>query len=138
MRIKSSADIDKAYKAAISGVPAAYKDGVSGVTGWKGAAIAGQDLYEAQMRDAKVLARREKGLAAVSDEDWKKAAVEKGAARIGAGMTAGADKRAKNYEPYRAEIAAMTLEAKTADPATNVDRRVKPIAVRLHEKKMSG
>jgi hypothetical protein len=95
-------------------------------------------LYEEQMRNAAVLSRREKGLAGVSDEDWKKAAVEKGAARIGAGMTAGADKRTKNFEPYRAELSAMSLESKTADPSTNVDRRVKPIAVRLHEKKMSG
>jgi len=132
VRIKSATEIDKAYKDAIGNVPAKYKTGVQATTGWKEAAIAGQGLYEQQMSDRAVLARRQKGLESVADEDWKKNTIDKGAARIGAGMTAGADKRTKNYEPYRNEIAAITLPARTADPTQNVTNRVVPIAVRLH------
>ncbi|MBN2860996.1 MAG: hypothetical protein JXK93_12090, partial [Sphaerochaetaceae bacterium] len=66
VRIKSASEIDKKYKGAIANVPAAYKDGVQATTGWKAAAIGGQDLYEAQMQNRQVLARREKGLQGVT------------------------------------------------------------------------
>ena len=136
MRIKSASDIDKAYKDAIGGVPAKYKSGVATVNDWQEKAVGGQGLYEEQMRNAAVLKRRETGLKAVTTEEWKKAATDKGAARIGAGMTAGAAKRQTNYEPYRAKIESMTLEARTADPEVNVDKRVKPVARELHALKM--
>jgi hypothetical protein len=135
VRIKSATEIDRKYKAAIANVPAAYKDGVQATTDWKAKALEGQDLYEAQMQNRTVLQRRAKGLQAVTDDDWKKNAAEKGSARIGAGMTAGADKRTKNYEPYRKEIESIVLPARTADPMQNVQNRVGPIAVRLRELK---
>lgn len=106
-------------------MPAAYKDGVQATTDWKAKALEGQDLYEAQMQNRTVLQRRVKGLQAVTDDDWKKNAAEKGSARIGvAGMTAGADKRTKNYEPYRKEIESIVLPARTADPMQNVQNRL--------------
>lgn len=135
VKIKSAGEISKRYNAAIANVPNAYKEGVLATTDWKNKALEGQDLYEAQMQNRTVLARRAKGLSAVTDEEWRKAAAEKGSARIGAGMTAGADKRAKNYEPYRKEIESMVLPARTADPMQNVQNRVGTIAVRLRELK---
>lgn len=135
VKIKSASEISKRYNAAIANVPAAYKEGVQATADWKAKALEGQDLYEAQMQNRTVLARRAKGLTAVTDEEWRKAAADKGSARIGAGMTAGADKRAKNYEPYRKEIESITLPARTADPMQNVQNRVGTIAVRLRELK---
>ena len=137
MRVKSASEIDQAYKGGIGRAPANYQKGVQGTTGWKDAAIKGQALFEEKMRDPNTLARRAKGLQAVSDEEWKRNAVEKGAQRIGAGMTAGADKRTKNFEPYRAAMANLELPDRTSDPETNVTQRVGKIAVTLANLKKS-
>ncbi|NMC34957.1 MAG: hypothetical protein GYA36_21255 [Veillonellaceae bacterium] len=115
------------YERAIAGVPAAYKDGVEKVQGWKEAAIEGQQLYEEKMRDPNVLSRRERGLSKVSDQDWKNAAVAKGTQRIAAGMQAGSAKQADNYEPIAEALRSVNLPSRTADPMANIDNRVKPI-----------
>lgn len=115
------------YEKAIASVPSAYKDGVEKVQGWKEAALAGQDLYEARMRDASVLARREKGLSKVSDSDWKTNTINKGVQRIAAGMQAGASKQADNYEPIAEALRNVSLPQRTSDPMANIDARCKPI-----------
>lgn len=136
VKIKSASEITTRYKESIGNVPTRYKTGVSNTTTWKENAIAGQDLYETQMQNSTVLKRRKTGLEAVSNDDWKKAASETGSTRIGAGMTASLSKREANYEPYRKAIEETTLAARTADPETNIDNRVKPLATKLHNLKM--
>lgn len=135
MRIKSSAEIDANYKSALGKVPESYKRGVAQVTDWKEKAIGGQKLYQEQMSKPEVLSRREKGLAAVSNEEWKNKAAAVGASRIASGMAANSDKRAKNFEPYRNELANMELPARTSDPRANVNNRVGMIAERLSDLK---
>jgi len=137
MRVKSSAEIDANYKNSLGKVPENYKRGVSGVTDWKEKAIGGQALYQEQMSKPEVLSRREKGLQNVSNEEWKNKAQNVGATRIASGMAANADKRAKNFEPFRNELANMELPARTSDPRANVNNRVGMIAERLAELKKS-
>lgn len=136
MRIKSAGDTTKAYLKSINDVPSAYVAGIDQVTDWQEKAIAGQGLYEEQMRNPDVLARRKVKLAGVSNEAWKSKAKGPGAARIASGMQAGAAKREANFAPFHAELASLELLARTSDPMQNVQNRVGGIAVRLHAKKM--
>lgn len=135
VRIKSASDIDGKYRAAIGRVPGAYKDAVAKVTGWQAAAIEGEELWKARIAEAAAAGRRAKALTAVSDEEWKRKAGTLGAERIGRGMTENADKRTRNYEPYRTTIEATELPARVADPMANVDNRVKGIVKALVDKK---
>lgn len=137
IRMPSQSDISKKYQEGASRAPQAYKDGVERTTGFKEAAIGGEALYAAKMQEVIATQARAKGLEKTSDEDWKKGVREKGAARIGPGMTASADKRARNYEPYRSALEGMTLADKTTDPMANIDNRLKPVVNKLVETKKS-
>lgn len=137
VKIKSSADIAKKWEDAIGRVPASYKSGVSRTTDWaeKASSEDAETLWKQKIDEAAAAKRRQKAVAAVSNEEWKKAASEKGAARIGAGMTAAKSKRTTNFEPYRSAIEGVSLPAKTADPMANIDARVKPVVSALVETK---
>jgi len=124
VRIKSKAQIEQNFRAAIPVVASRYKAGVDNTSGWQQSAVAAQPLYEEKMRDPEVLSRRAKALARVSDQDWKTAASTKGTQRIAAGMEQGAAKQATNFEPYRQAIESLSLPARTADPIANVNNRV--------------
>lgn len=117
----------RAFEAAIPQVPAAYKDGIERTQGWRDAALAGQNLYEQQMQNPDVLSRRARGLQRTDDQTWKAAAVNKGTQRIASGMQAAAEKQAANYEPIAEALRSVNLPARTADPMSNIDNRVKPI-----------
>lgn len=117
----------RAFEAAIPQVPAAYKDGIERTQGWRDAALAGQNLYEQQMQNPDVLGRRARGLQRTDDQTWKAAAVNKGTQRIASGMQAAAEKQAANYEPIAEALRSVNLPARTADPMSNIDNRVKPI-----------
>jgi len=139
MKIKSSAEISKKWDDAIGRVPAAYKDGVAGTTDWqeKAASDDAENLWKIKIDEAAARKARQKAVSAVSNEEWRSAAVNKGSARIGAGMTAAKAKRATKFEPYRSAIEGLSLPAKTADPAQNVTNRVIPIAQTLSDLKKS-
>jgi len=139
MKIKSQAEISKKWGDAIGRVPGAYKAGVAATTDWqeKAGSADAEALWKTKIDEAAARKARQKAIAATSNEEWRSAAVNKGAARIGAGMTAAQSKRAMKHEPYRAAIEGMTLPAKTSDPAQNVTNRVIPIAVGLSELKKS-
>ena len=139
MKIKSQAEISKKWGDAIGRVPGAYKEGVQRTNDWqeKAASNDAENLWKTKIDEAAARKARQKAISAVSNEEWKSAAVAKGSARIGAGMTAAQGKRASKHEPYRAAIEGMTLPPKTADPAQNVTNRVIPIAVTLSELKKS-
>lgn len=132
MKVKSQSAIKKNFEASTALVTQRYKDGLVGAT-WKEEAKDGQDLYEQMMSDPAVLARREKGIDRVSDEEWRQAATNKGGPIIAGRMKDSSAKQASRFEPYRNALEAMTLPPRTADPATNVLNRVTPIAVRFRE-----
>lgn len=137
VKIKSQAQIEANYRAGIPGAAAKYKNGIQATVGWKDAAIKGQGLYVQRMQDQNVLARREKGLNKVSDQAWQQAALNQGSARIATGMDANASKQSANFEPFRKVIESTSLPDRTADPASNVQNRVLPIVMALHNAKNS-
>ena len=137
VNIKSSADIAKRYGDAISRAPAAYKAGIQRTTNWqeKAASSEAEDLWAAKIAEASAAKRRQKAVSAISNAEWQSKAANVGATRIGPGMTAGAEKRTRNFEPYRSAIEGVSLAAKSADPMANIDNRVKPIVSALVETK---
>ena len=139
VKIKSAGQIDSNYKAAIGRVPGAYKTGVMATSDWqeKASSEAAESLYAEKVQEAVAAKRRQKAVGNVSNSEWQGKAANIGATRIGAGMTAGADKRTRNFEPYRAAIEGVSLPDRTADPMANVDARVKPIVSALVETKKS-
>lgn len=136
VKVKDRATREKNYRAAIAQVPSKYRDAVSKTTGVIDAAIRAQGLYEEMMKRDEVLRRREQGLRKVTDADWQRAALDKGAARIGPGMEAGVAKQVANYEPIAQALEALSLPDRTADPIANIDNRVKPVVLTM--KKASG
>lgn len=116
-------------------VPAAYSEGVAGAKDVIKKAIDAEDLYAAKVQEAVASRKRARKLAEVSDEDWRKAAQEKGAARIATGMAAAKDKYAKGMGKVLETIQSTTIAPRTADPMANIDGRVKPLAAALHKLK---
>ena len=139
VKIKSSAEIAKKWDDAIGRVPAAYKSGIAGTTDWaeKASSDEAENLWKEKIDEAAAAKRRQKAVSAISNEEWKGAAMDKGAARIGAGMSAAKSKRTANFEPYRSAIEGVSLPPKSADPMANIDARVKPIVNALVEMKKS-
>ena len=135
VKVKPLSEAKEKFKSAAAFVPARYEAGVKRATGVIDASIKGQALYEAKMSDPAILARRAKALARLTDEDWRKAALEKGKARIGSGMLAGADKWEREFKPYADALGALALPDKTPDPMANIDNRLKAVVKTLVETK---
>ena len=135
VKVKPISEAKENYKSAATFVPARYEAGVRRASGVIEAAIKGQDLYVAKMSDPAVLERRAKALARISDEEWRRAALEKGKARIGKGMAFGADKWEKEWRPYAEALSAVELPPRTVDPMANIDNRLKAIVETLVSKK---
>ncbi len=136
IKMPSSDVIDRNFKEGANRAPQKYQQGVSKVTDFKERAIAGQALYAQQMSNPNVLARRAEKLQEMPDNAWKDGALNKGAARIGPGMLAGADKRKANYEKIRTELDGLQLAEKTDDFRTNINNNV--VAVVEAQKRAAG
>ncbi len=128
---KSLEQSTKNWNDAIGRVPAAYAAGVSGASGVIAASIAAEELYAQKMQESIAAKRRAVKLAEVTDEMWKKASLDKGATRIGAGMTAAKPKFATGIGKVLDVLHGVTLPARVADPMQNVENRVKPIVSAL-------
>jgi len=133
METKSAADTVKRWTSAIGRVPGAYKDGVEGASNVIERSKAAEETWKAAVQDAAAREARKKGLEKITDAEWKKAAIEKGAARIGAGMTAGKEKFNRGITEVLSVLSGITLPPRGLDPEGNVDGRVKPIARELHK-----
>ena len=134
MDVKSQSEIKKNFEQSTSIVTERYKTGVANGS-WKDEALSGQDLYVQRMQDPNVLARRNKGINQVSDEQWRTNTITKGSTVIAQRMKDASGKQASGFEPYRQALESMTLPPKTADPAQNVLNRVTPIAVKFAQLK---
>lgn len=139
VKIKSAQQIDANYKAAIGRVPGAYKQGVQNTSDWaeKASSNEAEELWKVKIAEAAAANRRQKAVSQVSNAEWQNKAANVGAARIGQGMSANADKRTRNFEPFRGAIEGVSLPPKSADPMANIDARVKPIVEALVETKRS-
>jgi len=134
---KSLEQTNKNWKASHGRVASAYTDGVKGAQNVIQKAIDGEDNYAAGVQRAVADKQRVKGLQRVTDEDWRRGAVEKGAARIAPGMAASEAKYNRGMTEVLSTINSVNLPPKTQDPAANVQNRVTPIAVALHNMKRS-
>lgn len=134
VKVKPESEIKKNYEDSTALVPARYEAGVRAAT-WQTEALAGQDLYEEQMRRDEILKRRRAGIEKISDEAWKKAAIDKGRNVIGARMKAASDKQVAGFRPYREVLLAVDLPAKTADPMANLLNRAGAVVMALVNKK---
>ena len=139
VKIKSAGQIDANYKAGIGRAPTAYKAGVMATTDWqeKAGSSEAEELWKQKIAEAAAANRRQNAIQQVSNSEWQSKAANVGAARIGQGMSANADKRTRNFEPYRSAIEGVSLPPRTADALANVDARVKPIVSALVETKKS-
>ena len=124
-----------AWKASHSRVPASYKAGVLANTNQNERAQAAEELWKARIAEAAARGARLKGLQASSTEKWKKAAAEKGAARISGGMAAAVPEFQEGITRVLSVIEGTSIPARVADPMANIDNRLKPIAQNLYDMK---
>ena len=134
VKVKPESEIKKNYEDSTSLVPARFEAGVKSAT-WQSEALAGQDLYEEQMRKAEILARRSAGIERVSDETWRRDTINKGRNIIGARMKAASDKQVAGFRPYREALLAVDLPAKTSDPMQNLINRAGAVVQAMVDKK---
>ena len=76
------------WKSSAGVIPQRYKEGINATNNWQASALAGDDLYKTQIAASIANDSRKKGIAKVSDSEWKEAASNKGASRIGPGINA--------------------------------------------------
>ena len=122
VKVKSLDQIRKNYRASISRVGSAYADGIDRTTEWQSRAIAGEANYNAAMQAALSNESRAKGVAKVSNDQWRSKAKSKGATRIGPGMREGVDKQARNFSPYREALTGLNLPPRGPRDGGNVAR----------------
>jgi len=137
VKVKPLDVVKKNYSGAANTAAERYKESISQVSGWKERATSSEaeELWKAKIQEAIAAERRKKALEAVSESEWKDAAIKKGYSRIGQGMRAAVDKHAKNWAPYKDALEAVDLPPRSVDPMANVDNRLKPIVAALVEKK---
>lgn len=128
---KSMEQTQKNWEASHGRIPGAYSDGVKNAKDVIAKAIAAEDLYAQKVQEAVASKRRARKLAEVSDEQWRAAALEKGAARIGPGMAAAKAQYNKGMGRVLSTIQGVTIAPRTSDPMANIDNRVKPIVAAL-------
>lgn len=134
VKVKPIADAKKNYEDSAALVPTRFAQGVR-IAEWQSPAIAGQDLYVAQMSDADVLARRRSGIERVSNESWRTDTINKGQPVIATRMRDASGKWATNWAPFGAVIEAITLPPRVADGMQNLINRAGPIVTALQAKK---
>lgn len=86
---------------------------------------AAEKLYAERVQQAIANKSRQKALANVSESEMNAAMSARGASNYRQGTAAGADKQAKNVEPYYAALDGLEgkYPAKTSDPMTNLTQR---------------
>jgi len=130
MVVKSKDEARANFEAAIAYIPARYRAGVSKAD-W--ATAAGSDQAEANfaasMQRAISEKKRQAKVREVSNSEWQKAAVEKGAPIIGDRIRAALDKWARKWGPIYDSVVSKLgeLPPKTTDFRANINNRLVPI-----------
>ena len=137
MKTKSAAEAAKKWSDSIGRVPAAYQAGVAATNDQKEKSLAAEELYKQRVIERANAGARAKGIEATPDSKWKDNALKKGASRIGPGMQAAKPDYDKGIAKVISTLQSVDLPARTADPDTNIDNRVKPIARALRAMKES-
>lgn len=131
-----------AYKKGAVGAGEKWKSNFLATSGVAAAASSeeAQNNYVEKMSDPGVLAKRQKRLQGLTDEDFKRPVREGGASLYTRGVSAKVDKAAEGFAPYASVIndVVATLPARTTDPVENVNNRVLPIVMALYDKAREG
>lgn len=128
---KPLATVTDNYKNSIGRVSAAYKTGVGNASNVIAKGVAAEGLYQEKLQESFASNRRATNLAKVTDSEWKAAAQDKGARRIGEGMTKSLPKFNKGIAEVLSVIQGTDIAPRTSDPMANVDGRVKPLVRNL-------
>ena len=127
MALKSVDDAVESLKEALPTIPARYERGIKAAK-WKEAAASDQ----AEMNWSKAVAeaarekRRAKAIAKLTDDDWRNAAINKGAPIIGDRINAAIEKYRTNFGAVyeKAKTTFASLPPRTTDWKTNVANRL--------------
>ena len=139
VNVKPQSEITKNFVDGASRAPAKYKLGVNRAD-WQGPASSeeAESNYAAGVQDAVARKTRQAGIQNVSNADWQRAASDKGAARIGPGMSAAAGKQAANWSPYRSFLEGLSLPDRTRNATENITNRSIPVAQGMQDLKRGG
>ena len=133
--MKTVAQAKQNYEQSIGLVPERYRQGI-GSADWKSGVSNEQanSNWKAGIQAAASADRWKRGVDMVSNEQWRAAALSKGANSIGEGMRMGSEKYRQNFEPVLSAIHAAVdaLPPRTTDPSANIDARLKPVALAAH------
>lgn len=117
------------WKARMSTAGTAYTDGINSVTSSPmEAAAQAQDSYAQGVAEAVATGRYARGLRRVTMADWKRAATEKGAARLASGATAAAPKVEKFWVSFGPKLAQVTEQTRAMPKGTFEERQQRAIA----------
>ena len=125
----------------LSLIPSRYE---SGIQRGKWADAAGSEAAEtnfaASMQKAITAKSRMTGVRRVGDAAWKAGALNKGVGRIGPGLQEGLPKYRANFGPvYQAIVSTVnSLPARSIDPMSNIDKRLKPVVAAAVANRMRG
>jgi hypothetical protein len=118
------------FENSIGYIPARYTSGVAKAD-WLGPAKsdAAEKNYASGVGAAVAAKSRQKEIAKMSNEDWKKAATDKGAPIIGDRIRGALDKWSANFGPiYDGVVAKVAaLPPKTTDWRNNINTRLVPV-----------
>jgi len=105
---------------------------------WKEAASAAADVWKAAIQEAVARDAYRRGIDATAEEDWKNAALEKGAARYADGVRAAEKRYRAIMSKILSIISAVELPPRGPRGADQNYERVKAIGRALHEAKIRG
>lgn len=127
---KTIEDAKANLETSIAYIPDRYRKSVERAS-WAEAAASKQaeSNFATQMSVVIAEGKRAKGCALAGDAKWREGAMTKGAPVIGARIRASLDVYSKNFGvPYAAVLAELPrLPARTLDPMTNIDNRLKRV-----------
>jgi len=127
---KTRAEAKANLEAAIAFIPDRYKAGVEKAD-WLGPAKSDQAErnYADGVSKAVGAKSRQKAIAKLTNEDWKRAAIDKGAGVIGERIRGALDKYDANFGPmYEQVLTKVTaLPARTVNWRDNINKRLVPV-----------
>lgn len=112
MKVKSLDSIASKWAQRASGASQAYKDGVSGATGWAAATSAGANNWSAGVTAAASDGRFARGVNAAGDAAWQAGAINKGVARYGPGVQVAQPKFSAGFAKFASVLSSLTLPSR--------------------------
>src|SRR5215472_11812122 len=123
MKVKSLDSIATKWSQRASSAGQAYKDGVTGATGWAAATTAGANNWAAGVNDAATNGRFAKGVNKAGDAAWQNGAINKGASRYAPGVQLAQPAFSQGFSKFQQVLSALQLPARFPKGSPqNIDR----------------